>query len=264
MAAALLKLLIGTIPLANAIMQELFTTNAVCKQRYCVNPVFPGLMEFSKLQQMRWMKQTTSDLTSVLDFCGQVVDYNVSLPMPNVTDSSRYNPDDAKESAIEHDRSAAELYFFHLQGMGIESWDHTEPFSTSAHPLRPCARSVARLACFTYFPKAALTATQNQEVGYMRPCSSTCQEYVEACNVECCDESVSCVFSRPIPPDAPSTPGMSPTTGEIDSSKVSLLSQNQLTGFTEGTAPSLMCTGTKDKSESSDSRSKVGDWFAGW
>lgn len=251
-----LRLLIGAIPLANAIIEQLFTTNAVCKQQYCINPVFPGLMEFKDLGNMRWMKQNATEIAPVLDFCGQLVTYDPGLPMPNKTDSSRYNPDDVMESAIEHDRAAAELYFFHLQGMGVEAWDHREPFNTSTHPLRPCARSVARLACFTYFPKAALTASMGQEIAYMRPCSSCCQEYIQACQVECCDESVSCVFSRSYPANAPATSGASPTTGALDSSnKVSLLSENEFTGFAQGTAPSLTCTGTAEEKSGAIQRS---------
>jgi hypothetical protein len=233
---------------ANAIIQQLFTTNAVCKQNHCINPIFPGLLEFGKLSTMSWKKQNSADIASVLDFCGQVITYDPGLPSPNKTNV--YSSDEVLESAIEHDRSAAELFFYHLQGMGIEAWDHRDPFNVSSHPLRPCARSVARLACFTYFPKAALTAQVGDDVSYLRPCSSCCQEYIDACQVECCDESVQCVFSQAQTDDdgTQSSPGLSPTIGNADSAKVSLLSDGQLTGFGKGTAPSLGCTGTKDTS----------------
>merc|ERR1719401_513146 len=86
------------------------------------------------------------------------------------------------------------MYFYHLSGLGIEAWDHTEPSEDSFHPLRPCARSVARMACFTLFPKASNFASNGGEVSYVRPCRSSCENYVKACNVECCDEGVTCVW----------------------------------------------------------------------
>merc|ERR1719240_1868122 len=94
------------------------------------------------------------------------------------------------------DKKATKMYAYHLAGMGVEIWDHPDPFEESPHPLRPCARAVAKLACYTYFPKAYHTSPELQEVFYIRPCRNACTSFLEACSVECCDESVQCAFER--------------------------------------------------------------------
>lgn len=247
------------LPFARAITKELYTTNAVCKQRYCVNPIFPGLLELQGLDNLRWYKQSLADVTSVLDFCGGIVDYDPALPAPNST--TMYSTSPVEASAIEQDRAAAQLYFYHLAGMGIEPWDHVAPLAKSPHPLAPCAKEVARMACFTYFPKAFPTAAQGQEMSYLRPCSSCCAQYVQACNVECCDESVSCVFTSQSVMNAPPNAGASSGNGDVGSAMnatstagtgVAAASLAQVvSGFTLGTAPSVVCTGTASTPEQS-------------
>eukprot|EP00448_Togula_jolla_P010990 CAMPEP_0170615354 /NCGR_PEP_ID=MMETSP0224-20130122/25290_1 /TAXON_ID=285029 /ORGANISM="Togula jolla, Strain CCCM 725" /LENGTH=255 /DNA_ID=CAMNT_0010941075 /DNA_START=132 /DNA_END=899 /DNA_ORIENTATION=- len=217
-----LAVALSGVPAVEGIVKELYTTNAICKQRYCVNPVFPGLLQLPDLEKQRWTKYSLADVKNVINFCKDIVDYDPGLPMPNRTADQALLSNDAQESAAEADAKATELYFYHLSAMGLEPWDHTEPMEDSAYPHRGCARSVARMACYTYFTKAYASATSGQEVQYLRPCGSTCNDYVQACNVECCDESVSCTFGQ--------QPG-----------GVAALSVQK--GYVDAAAPSLTCTG---------------------
>lgn len=195
--------ILAALPLGStAITAELFTTNAVCKQRGCINPIFPGLQYLQDFSSKRWLKRPRSQVAEFMDFCGQFVDYDPALPMPNRSDQFRYATDDIQESAIEADRSASILYFYHLSGMGIEPWDHTDPATGTGSK---CASSVAKLACYTHFPQAYGTGPDGAEVSYLRPCATACQDYLSTCEVECCDESVSCTsVSSPSASGSPS------------------------------------------------------------
>lgn len=221
----------------HTITQELYTTNAVCKQKFCANPVFPGLMTMIDMEQKAWTKWSVSEVSSVMDFCGGVVDYDIALPLDATS-----NPDTtvAKDTAIEADRNASTLYFYHLSGIGMEAWEHQQPMEPNSHPLQGCAKEVARMACFTYFPKGTSLLEQGQSQQYVRPCSSTCQSYVQACNVECCDESVQCVFQKEMPNTQPP-----PVTDASNTSGIIM------TGYIEAAAPSFACTGTASVSAKS-------------
>merc|ERR1719373_205827 len=102
----------------------------------------------------------------------------------------------------------------HVSGLGRDFWRLTEPWKHD-----DCIQAVWRMACWTHFPRCnAFAAGQ-----YVRPCASTCMNYVKACEVQCCDESVQCVYShRREMPDG--------TVEEED-------------GFTPETGPSMWCTG---------------------
>merc|ERR1719183_677877 len=52
------------------------------------------------------------------------------------------------------------------------------------------------MVCYTYFPKADVGAKPGEESSYLRPCQSSCHNYLRTCGVECCDESVQCVFEH--------------------------------------------------------------------
>lgn len=220
--AAATALLVSLLPRhARAITKELFTTNAVCKQSRCINPIFPGLLQLEDFtKNTRWYQRSLDEISSHMSFCADIVNYDPALPMPNLSTDARYAEDDVIESTIEADRNANTLYVYHLLGMGIESWDHTDPLQDSTHPLRPCARAVARMACYTYFPQGISTAPPGAEVGYKKPCKTCCEKYISACQVECCDESVECVFDN------------TGTTSLVE------------TGYVDSKAPSASCTGT--------------------
>merc|ERR1719491_1196740 len=92
------------------------------------------------------------------------------------------------------DRAAARRYFIHLAGMGIDGWEHESPASPSTLPLRGCARSVAKLVCYTFFPKANPKFPALARTDYIRPCKNSCENYLKECGVDCCDQSLQCVW----------------------------------------------------------------------
>eukprot|EP00929_Paragymnodinium_shiwhaense_P009345 TRINITY_DN113482_c0_g1_i1.p1 TRINITY_DN113482_c0_g1~~TRINITY_DN113482_c0_g1_i1.p1 ORF type:complete len:283 (+),score=66.16 TRINITY_DN113482_c0_g1_i1:89-937(+) len=223
--------------LAEAIAEELFTSNAVCKQRYCINPVFPGYGALPELEARRWVKQNRSEVGEFMEFCGNFVDYDPAVPMSFSAGSRRIvSLNQAQELTLLQDRSAVEMFFMHLSGMGLEMWDYADPWKKSNDPMQPCVQAVARMSCLTHFPEAPVFALANQEVGYLRPCSSFCQDYLKACQVECCDESVTCVFERPI--------SLSDSSESGKSDQSSFMSLQKRTGYIDSSKPSALCTGS--------------------
>lgn len=200
-----------------ALAKDVYITNPMCAQSYCVNPVFPAMDTLPVLERMTWRKHQLSNVSRLMTFCGQFIDYDPALPMSTgspeeavataktleersamglpVRNYDLNRPRDAVEdSVVEQDREAARRYFAHLAGMGIEAWEHKEPVHDSTNPRRPCARSVARLVCHTFFPKAPGMFPVGHTVDYLRPCRNTCEHFLQVCGVECCDNSVSCVW----------------------------------------------------------------------
>mmetsp|Transcript_112041 Transcript_112041/g.349178 ORF Transcript_112041/g.349178 Transcript_112041/m.349178 type:complete len:254 (-) Transcript_112041:42-803(-) len=251
--AACLRLVFGSLLVApaRAITKELYTTNAVCSQRYCVNPVFPGLGDLPQLETRRWEKHSIGNVSSFLQFCAGVVDYDVALPKTNgssalqryllarsamqvhgALDGLPHLMSQTEETVRNTEKEALRTYFMHLSAMGIEAWDHTEPLQPSSHPLRPCARSVARLACFTYFPRAYTGLPDGTEMAYSRPCRNSCQAFLQACGVDCCDDSTACVWDKYAGSEAR-------TTQDVHGKAVLLE-----TGYVDAEGPSLQCTGT--------------------
>eukprot|EP00747_Dinoflagellata_sp_TGD_P183194 gnl/TRDRNA2_/TRDRNA2_37912_c0_seq1.p1 gnl/TRDRNA2_/TRDRNA2_37912_c0~~gnl/TRDRNA2_/TRDRNA2_37912_c0_seq1.p1 ORF type:complete len:274 (-),score=45.33 gnl/TRDRNA2_/TRDRNA2_37912_c0_seq1:84-806(-) len=204
---------------AEAITEEIYTTNAICRQKHCINPIFPALEEFRKLEDMRWEKHELSKVQEHMEFCGDTIDYDVALPKNNGTLVKT-----PAELAMIQDDAASKMYFYHLNGMGLEPWEHPKPHEDSDHPLRDCARAVSRMVCFSYFPKAYHGLKDGQETAYMRPCKSSCQNYIKACDVDCCDDSVTCVFEKEV--------------HEVHNS----ISYVQ-TGYVDALGPSVSCTG---------------------
>lgn len=104
---------------------------------------------------------------------------------------------DLNTTVRRHDKMAARAFFYHLAGMGIDAWDYTNPTEPSNEILHSCAEAVARLTCYTYFPKADREIEYGVISSHQRPCSSSCENYLKACNVECCDEGVQCSWGPP-------------------------------------------------------------------
>jgi len=174
---------------ADAFHRELFTTNAICKQNYCINPIFPGLKDLGPMESSQWVCSTEHRVAPLADFCKGALDYSPSLPVvEGVTD--------VKTLVKKQEKLAITAFAYHVSAMGLEAFDHTNPSQDDD----PCIQSVWRMACYTYFPKAERGCKEGQESRYLRPCQNACSSYVEACAVECCDESVQCVFehSRPL------------------------------------------------------------------
>lgn len=238
-----------------AIAQENHLSNVVCRQNYCVNPVFPALEQLPQLEARKWVKHSLANVSQWMEFCGGIVDYDPALPyginssqkmqsvVQDLSESKIVMDGDVpihanptEDTVVELDRMAAKSYFFHLSGMGIEAWDHSEPTQVSSHPLRPCARSVANLVCFTYFPKAYAQLPAGQEVRYVRPCANSCENYKSACNVECCGEDLKCVWDAV--PERGGRASDAKTT--LDAGGKEVLLQ---TGYVDAAGPSFQCTG---------------------
>eukprot|EP00928_Gymnodinium_smaydae_P036036 TRINITY_DN25246_c0_g1_i1.p1 TRINITY_DN25246_c0_g1~~TRINITY_DN25246_c0_g1_i1.p1 ORF type:complete len:547 (-),score=34.86 TRINITY_DN25246_c0_g1_i1:91-1731(-) len=191
-----------------------FTQNPICRENNCVNPLFPGLNDLARLEQLTW--QCRSDMTGVRDsmnFCGPLVKYNAAIPSPNGTSKTLASVVKSQDDA------AATMFVYHMNGLGYDAWDFEDPQTSSD----PCVKAAWAMTCFTYFPEAE-AGCKNQEVSkYLRPCGSECASYLRECKVECCDESPQCVFAQKL-------------NTEVGESLVQ-------TGYVDARAPSAMCTG---------------------
>lgn len=145
----------------DALIRELYTTNAACRQQYCVNPVYPGLQDLPSLEKKRWAKISLPKIAKTIDFCNGTINYNVALPMNSTED---VNVSMLQELVRKQDQRAAQTYFLHMSAMGLEPWDHVKPFEDSSSQMRSCARAVARMACFTYLPDAIHNVQDGAEV----------------------------------------------------------------------------------------------------
>mmetsp|Transcript_27762 Transcript_27762/g.64143 ORF Transcript_27762/g.64143 Transcript_27762/m.64143 type:complete len:253 (+) Transcript_27762:78-836(+) len=168
-----------------------YTQNSFCVKRFCINPVFPAFEYFgnSVLAQhdvVNWTcvsGQHNSALSSFSSFCSRVIsEYSFSLPSPVAPTQEA-----AQQTAIiaQQTKQAVEMYAAHLNGMGNDWWDYTQPWDHD-----DCIQSVWRMSCYTYFPRC----NEVDNGRYLRPCRSSCENYVKACHVECCDEGLQCVF----------------------------------------------------------------------
>lgn len=194
---------------------ELYTTNAICRQNSCVNPVFPGLNDMPRLEQIDWQCSSLSAMKDHMKFCADAIVYDPALPSPNQSNT-------AVQALVEsQDAAAVTMYFYHLQALGYEAQEHESPSSDPDH----CVRSIWEMVCYTYFPRSEAGCTTGQASLYLRPCKGSCSNYLSNCNVECCDESASCVFTH---------------TEDVDG--VAMTS----TGYVDAVAPSSLCTGIQN------------------
>jgi len=205
---------------ATGIHKELFTTNAICRKQYCVNPIFPGMEDLHRLKGASWVSATLQKTAPSMSFCKGAINYNPSLPAPD-------NGGGASLASLvkRQDNAAATMFFYHLAGMGIEAWEYPKP----QYEDDDCIKSVWRLSCYTYFPKAQVGTQEGAASTFLAPCQSSCFNYIRACQVECCDESVQCVFSH--------TKALSATTSITTD------------GYAAHDGPSSMCTGSARRSQ---------------
>merc|ERR1740117_2861863 len=103
--------------------------------------------------------------------------------------------------------------------MNLEPWQHRKPWEED----NSCLTSIWKTVCSTYFPRAEAGCKAGEPTKYLKPCKNVCQNYLKACQVQCCDESVQCVFEK----------------------KVKLINGNSTTllGYVDEEGPSAMCTG---------------------
>jgi hypothetical protein len=165
-------------------IREAYTTNAICGKKNCINPIFPGLEDLHLLQQSKWIASSLQKTAPSMGFCRNAITYDPALPVPN-------GPSSVKALVQRQDNAASTMFYYHLTGLGLEAWDYQKP-----ELANDCVKSVWRMVCFTYFPRAAIGVQDGAYSDYIRPCQSSCTNYIRACQVECCDESVQCVFSH--------------------------------------------------------------------
>jgi hypothetical protein len=196
------------------ISQEAYTQNSVCRKNNCKNPIFPGLNDLPALEQITWQcDPTRGTVRKYLNFCEKAILYDPALPSPNATSV------ELSKLVQAQDQAASTMYFFHLSALGYESWDYTKPENSPDG----CVRSIWRLVCNTYFPKAPAGCQPQSAVQYLRPSQTACTNYLQACQVECCDESPQCVFTH-----------------QIEAGQNTFLQQS---GYVDADAPSALCTG---------------------
>jgi len=202
---------------ALGMIREAYTTNAICGKKNCINPVFPGMEDLHRLQQAKFVCSSLHKTSSHMGFCRNAITYDPALPVPSGGSAS------VKSLVQRQDNAASTMFYYHLSGLGLEAWDYQKPEFAD-----DCVKSIWRMVCYTYFPRAEIGCQDGAFTNYIRPCQSSCQNYVRSCGVECCDESVQCVFSH--------TKDISP------SQKVTT------EGYLPHDGPSSLCTGGAQRS----------------
>lgn len=172
--------------------QEFYTTNTACLPNYCMNPVIPGLMFLGENVLDAHKKQpwacagieNTKVLFKLGGFCSRIIaSYPFSIPKPatgsNITEAG---------SIQMQSRKALETYVGHMSGMGFDFWDYTKPWETED----ACIQQVWKMSCYTHFPRC----NEINKGVYLPPCRSSCDNYLNKCRVQCCDEGVQCTFTH--------------------------------------------------------------------
>mmetsp|Transcript_3009 Transcript_3009/g.11623 ORF Transcript_3009/g.11623 Transcript_3009/m.11623 type:complete len:517 (+) Transcript_3009:110-1660(+) len=201
-------LLVGLVQ--HAASEEIFTTNAICRKSNCINPIFPGMEDLHRLEDATWQCSSLRTVSKAMKFCHGAVTYDPALPVLDVTDHDAL--------VRKQDTAALTMFHYHLAGMGLEGWDYPDPSHAD-----DCVKTIWKMTCYTYFPRAQLGCQEGYATTYLRPCQSSCQNYIRSCNVECCDESVKCVFKH--------------------KKKLSATLAITQTGYLPHDGPSSMCTG---------------------
>lgn len=206
---------------------ESYTQNAFCKPHKCVNPLFPGLNDLRRLELLEWQCVSHDEVKDHLGFCQGAINYIPALPSLS-SSTSMLNRTDANltsegVSSLVHvqDDAASTMFFYHLYAMGYEAWEHPRPASSDD----ACVQAVWKMVCYTYFPRVETACQAGTLSAYKRPCRGSCEHYLMACNVECCDESPRCVFDH----EATDSRGQS---------------TRQAGGYVDMLGPSAHCTGS--------------------
>merc|ERR1719502_2270121 len=194
---------------------KLYSTNAICRQFNCINPIFPGVEDLRRLEATQLQCQPHHDSKPHMQFCKNAVNYDVALPSPKKSG----NKTTLESVVMLQDNAASTMFYYHLAGMNVEAWEHRHPEDGDD----ACTQAVWMMVCNTYFPRAEAGCKVGEATKHLRPCKNVCGSYIQACSVECCDESVQCVFEK----------------------KVSLVGANATTisGYHDELGPSAMCTG---------------------
>jgi len=203
----------------NSMSEEHYTDNPVCVQNNCINPVFPGMEDMASLEKDKWFCSNLRETKKELGFCKGAITYDIAVPTPKSK---------AEESigalVRKQDRLATSMFFSHMAGMGKDAWDFPRPEESEDS----CIQAIYREVCFTYFPRAKPGCELGADTPYMRPCKSSCENYIRECAVQCCDESVKCVFSH--------------------EKVVNKTHKVQQKGYSPHDGPSSLCTGSAQRS----------------
>lgn len=167
---------------AASLLPASYSQNVACRENNCINPLFPGLNDLPLLEQLEWQCADRYSVEKYLGFCKGAIRYNPALPSPQGASLS------LDQAVSAQDDAAATMFFYHVTGMGYEAWEHSSPASGDDE----CIRSVWRMSCLTYFPKAQVGCQVGAGTRYHRPCAGLCEGYLRACAVECCDDSARC------------------------------------------------------------------------
>lgn len=160
-----------------------FSTNNLCRQHNCVNPVFPGMEVVPSLEGDSYVCRPFHDVLEHMQFCRDVIHYDVAVPPIQGNMSLR-------DVVRAQEQLAVTQYFYHLTALNMEPLDHKQPENSNDE----CVKASWRLLCDTYFPRAQVGCQNGSVTPYLRPCNNVCRSYVAACAVSCCDESVTCNY----------------------------------------------------------------------
>lgn len=199
------------------------------------------------MEEMTWQCAPSNFPYGMVHFCHGVLNYEPAVPNPNTTTT-------IDVLIKELDNAALTSYFYHLSAMGLDPWEYKTTDEAAEHD--DCIRSVRAMVCNTYFPKAEAGCQPGQRSSYRRPCGNACQNYLNACSVECCDEGPTCIFEhqarRPVL-----------DVGSVNERMARLLQTAQRAvdtaagdatflqlGYVNAEGPSTMCTGAAGRSAS--------------
>jgi TM2 domain-containing membrane protein YozV len=166
--------------------EQMFTTNAVCTKKNCVNPVFPALEDLHGLSTAQWYCSTLRQTAEHMSFCRAAINYDPALAAQTSLGGT------IGDRVKQQDSNAATAFFYHMAGLGYEGWDYQKPEQSD----NDCVKSIWRMVCYSHFPRSEVGCTDGALSAFTRPCQSACVNYVRTCGVECCDESVQCVFTH--------------------------------------------------------------------
>jgi len=185
------------------------------------------------LSTLAWQCQDNAAVKKYMNFCKDALYYNPGVPSPKNGSVS------LEETVAAQDNAAATMYFYALSGMNLDPWLYKEPWLEA----NTCLTSVWKTVCSTYFPSAEAGCKTGEVTKYLRPCKNVCENYLKACNVQCCDESVQCVFDTSTAKADASATSSTALKFITATDAVLLEKEGIVEGYYDALGPSAMCTG---------------------
>eukprot|EP00930_Biecheleria_cincta_P015475 TRINITY_DN12904_c0_g1_i1.p1 TRINITY_DN12904_c0_g1~~TRINITY_DN12904_c0_g1_i1.p1 ORF type:complete len:235 (+),score=25.84 TRINITY_DN12904_c0_g1_i1:37-705(+) len=183
---AALVLLTGRLVHATKVSSEsgspvAYTTDPLCIQHNCVNPVMPALEEFGSNVLTEYSTKPWNCLEGRL--IDPDADSKTVFLRANLSSQDRLLADGGATIKTQMQR-AVNSYVAHLMALGKDFFDYKKPWDHDE-----CIQAIWKLSCYTHFPRCS-----KKTESYLRPCVNTCTGYLNQCKVNCCDEGTSCVF----------------------------------------------------------------------